>query len=159
VIASIILGMRNPKQVLHRDVLACEGVVQAISSLHGSRWRVLAYCLMPDHLHILILARDGSRLEFGELLQRRIAVRLRAFGYRRVWRKDVWNRLIPSDEDLAAAISDVLAKPVRARITWNWPTYPWSGSAEWPDIDGWFLGLRRGDRGFRSQLLNGYRET
>jgi hypothetical protein len=88
-------------------------------------------------------------------LKGRIASRLRKLGFRRVWQGGIRYRVIRREEDLACAISHVLASPVRARIAWSWHTYPWCGSAEWPDIDEWFLSLRRGDRRFRSELEYG----
>jgi putative transposase len=154
VIALINLGVREPRGVFHGDRSACECVAESVRILHGSRWRVLAYCLMPDHLHIVILTRNGSHLEFVRLLKGRAAPGLRKLGYRRVWQRGIWNRLIREEEDLAEAIADVLASRVRARIAWNWPAYPWCGSVEWPEIDEWFLGIRRGDQRFRDTLVN-----
>jgi REP element-mobilizing transposase RayT len=155
VIALINLGVRDRRRVFHGDRFACELVAESVRSLHGPRWRVLAYCLMPDHLRILILSRNGSHLEFVRLLKGRTATGLRKLGYRRVWGKDIWNRQIRREEDLADSIAHLLASRVRARIAWNWPTYPWCGSVEWPEIDEWFLGLRRGGQRFRETLVNG----
>ena len=154
VIALINLGVREPGGVLYGNQSACEFVAESVRLLHGSRWRVLAYCLMPDRLHIVILTRDGSHLEFVRLLKGRTASGLRKLGYRRVWQRKIWNRLIREEEDLAEAIADVLASRVRARIAWNWPAYPWCGSVEWPEIDEWFLGIRQGDQRFRDSLVN-----
>jgi len=110
---------------------------------------------MPDHVRILILSRNGSHLEFVRLLKGRTATGLRKLEYRRVWGKDIWNHQIRREEDLADSIAHLLASRVRARIAWNWPTYPWSGSLEWPEIDEWFLGIRQGDQRFRDTLVNG----
>jgi REP element-mobilizing transposase RayT len=155
VIALINLGVRKPGGVFHGDRFACELVAESVRFLHGPRWRVLAYCLMPDHVRILILSRNGSHLEFVRLLKGRTATGLRKLGYRRVWGKDNWNRQIRQEEDLADSIAHLLASRVRARIAWNWPTYPWCGSVEWPEIDEWFLGIRQGDQRFRETLVNG----
>jgi REP element-mobilizing transposase RayT len=155
VIALINLGVRDRGRLFHGDRFACEFVAESVRSLHGPRWRVLAYCLMPDHLRILILSRNGSHLEFVRLLKGRTATGLRQLGYRRVWGKDIWNRQIRREEDLADSIAHLLASRVRARIAWNWPAYPWCGSVEWPEIDEWFLGLRRGGQRFRDTVVNG----
>jgi len=155
VIVCINLGIRDCRRIVLGDPLACEIVISSMRVLHGPMWRVLAYCLIPDRLHILILSRFGSHLEFVRLLQGRTANRLRKLGYHRVWRRDIRNRLIRKEDDLADAIAHVLASPVRARIAWDWPTYPWCGSVEWPEIDEWFLCIRRGDRQFRDSLVNG----
>jgi hypothetical protein len=153
-ITLINLGLRNPRRSLHDDRRACESVAESIRSLHGFRWRILAYSLLPDRLDVLVLG-NRSQAEFAQLLKGRIASRLRRLGFRRVWQGGIRYRVIRREEDLAGAISHVLASPVRARIAWSWNTYPWCGSAEWPDIDEWFLSLRRGDRRFRSELENG----
>jgi len=159
VITLINLGVRERGAVFCDDRLACESVAESICMLHGSRWRVLAYCLMPDHLRILILSRNGSHLEFARLLKGRTISGLRKLGYRRVWEKDIWSRQIRREEDLAGSIAHLLASRVRARIAWSWPAYPWCGSVEWPELDEWFLGLRRGVKRFRETLVNGVAST
>lgn len=153
-ITLVNLGLRNSRRPFHDDGRACESVAESIRSLHGCRWRILAYSLLPDCLDVLVLG-NRSHDEFARLLKGRVASRLRRLGYRRVWQRGLRYRVIRQKEDLAGAIAHVLASPVRARIAWSWPTYPWCGSAEWPDIDEWFLSLRRGDRRFRSALVNG----
>jgi putative transposase len=98
---------------------------------------VCAYCIMPDHLHLLVQGTTAdSRLtpfitmakqRSGYLFSRRTGTRLRQEGY--------FERAIRSDEDLTGVALYIQANPVRAGLV--------SRVADWPHTGGSLLERRR----------------
>jgi putative transposase len=93
---------------------------------------LVAYCFMPDHLHLLVAARtEGSNLV--EMV--RIFKQVSAFRYRyRMARASLWQfgyfeRVLRDDEETIAVARYILENPVRARLTRRFQDYPFSGSA------------------------------
>jgi putative transposase len=91
---------------------------------------VLAYCFMPDHLHLLVegLAEDAN-------VDRFITRAKQASGYwfnrqhgGRLWQKTSWDRVLRRDEDTLTVIRYTLDNPVRAGIVAAGIDYPFSGS-------------------------------
>jgi putative transposase len=89
--------------------------------------RVLAYCLMPNHVHLILLPadEDGLRAALGEVHRRYT----RAVNFREGWRGYLWRgrfASFPMDEDYTLACARyVELNPVRARLVrrardWRW---------------------------------------
>jgi putative transposase len=94
---------------------------------------VLAYCLMPDHLHLLL---EGTR-EDADLVGAVFAWK-QATGFAwkrrtgtRLWQKGFHDRVLRDGDDLRAVVRYVLENPVRARLCRNATEYPWTGSSRY----------------------------
>jgi putative transposase len=105
---------------LYRDLLGTAAV-----KAEAAIW---AYCLMPNHVHVIVTPNDkaGLRRTFGEL-HRRDTGHVNA---RNAWTGHLWQARfssVPMDEDhLAAAIRYVSLNPVRARLVERAEDWPWS---------------------------------
>jgi len=92
---------------------------------------ILAYCLMPNHVHLVALPSEVDALHRAlRPLHTRYAQRVnRAFG----WKGHVWQgRFFASALDEAhlwAAIRYVERNPVRARLVESAEDYPWSSAS------------------------------
>ena len=102
---------------------------------------LIAWCVMPDHVHMLVCATDagGDVQSFIELFKRRSARRLSKLGMvTPVWQKRYWDRHIRSGEDLDNVIEYLLMNPVREGLCdqpEDWPHsafcgFPWTDSRE-----------------------------
>jgi len=67
---------------LFRDDRRAEAAVRGIRSVHGPDSRVLAFCVMPDHLHTVVLNRKYPLQSVVRLLKRRTTRRLKNVGAR-----------------------------------------------------------------------------
>jgi REP element-mobilizing transposase RayT len=133
-IALLTTVTRERARVL-ADPLAANLMMANIRLLHGDRWRVLGYCVMPDHVHLLALSRGPSLIDFVRLLKGRSAADLRRFlGLHDVWQKSFNDHLVRRTESLGGALRYLLDNPVRAGLVTEWGLYPWAGSLEWPDL-------------------------
>jgi putative transposase len=108
---------------------------EAVDALlaHSARFdfAVPAYCLMPDHAHILVTAlTDEASL--------RDLVRLwkQATGYRwhlrrggRLWQAGYFERVLRADESELSVSRYIIENPVRAGLVTSVSSYPLTGSS------------------------------
>lgn len=97
---------------------------------HKAGSEIWAWCLMPNHVHLLIVPRDedGLRLTVANA-HRRYAARLNA---RNQWTGHVWQgrygSVVMDEEHLYSALSYVSLNPVRARLVKRAEDWPWSSA-------------------------------
>jgi REP element-mobilizing transposase RayT len=119
------------------DPRAASLVVETLKYHHATSVRILAFCVMPDHVHVLLSIREGARS-----LSRWVGDVKRWVSRRGVpdhlvisWQKGFFERVLRSNEDVLTAARYILANPVRAGIVAESQVYPWCGSFEW-DLSG-----------------------
>ena len=92
----------------------------------------MAYCFMPDHCHVLLLAgRDDS--SFRSVVRR--FKQTSSFDYsrdsgKRLWQAGYHDHVLHSDEATVSVAKYVLANPVRAGLVQRFEDYPFSGSQQ-----------------------------
>ncbi|NOT27616.1 MAG: transposase [Acidobacteria bacterium] len=110
----------------------CVAVVylQFLRAAAGSQMAILAYCFMPDHVHLLIegLSDDSD----GRLFIAR-AKQLSGFHFQKQFGVSLWQRYgfehtLRDDEDALSVARYVLENPVRAGIVRQVQDYPFLGS-------------------------------
>ena len=121
----------------HADLLTTE-----IRRLHGEEWRVLGFCVMPDHVHLLVLNLRGSLIDFMRTLKGRTARGLRGSLAGRLWQRSFHDHLLRRNEDIAVTLLYLFENPVRAGLVEEWTQHPWSGSYQWPGIGPEFFAVR-----------------
>jgi REP element-mobilizing transposase RayT len=137
-VVSITVCARD-RRPLFADASAAEIVVDNLRALHGTTWRVLGYCVMPDHLHVLVVSQGGSVIDFVRLLKGRSAAGLRKLGMQRAWQVSFWDHVLRRNEDISEVLRYLLENPVRKGLVESWTDYPWCGSLQWPEMDGEFF--------------------
>jgi putative transposase len=91
---------------------------------------VLAYCFMPDHVHLLVEGDAPSadvrrfvwrvKQRSGYAYQRLVAARL--------WQRSWWDRVLRSEQQTWEVVCYLLENPVRAGLVERPLDYPYSGS-------------------------------
>lgn len=94
-------------------------VENALLHFDGTRYRLLAWCVMPNHVHVLIETCTGYPLgnavhSWKSYTAKRINQILRLEGA--VWHPDYFDRYIRDQEHLLAAIAYIEQNPVNARL-------------------------------------------
>lgn len=95
-----------------------------------ARTEVWAYCLMPNHVHLILVPsdEDGLRAALGEAHRRYT----RHVNFRQGWRGHLWQERFHSfamDEDhLLACARYVELNPVRAKLVKRPEDWPWSSA-------------------------------
>lgn len=92
---------------------------------------LLAYCLMPNHFHLVVRAACLEALSaYMHFVQREHACDLRACdrtrGHGHVFQRRYWNKLIEGDRHLLQTLQYVEANPVRAGLVTRAEDWEWS---------------------------------
>ena len=134
-VCSITIAVRDRRPVFAEPIIAAS----AMDVLHAQADRtgvpVHAFCIMPDHVHLVVEPSAGCDLatfvgQFKNLAQRAAWAR----GVRgQFWQASFWDHFLRRDEDLRRIVEYVLENPVRAGLVSVRQDYPFSGS---PVLDG-----------------------
>jgi REP element-mobilizing transposase RayT len=110
------------------DAAVAKVLVEAMGRIGRRRGtRVNAYCLMPDHVHV-VLSADASGGDMAGWLtywKRETAKVLKQPG---MWRRSFWDRHARDDEDAIGMVEYALHNPVRERLCESWTHWPHSWS-------------------------------
>lgn len=104
---------------------------EVLLNFHGDRYDILAWCIMPNHVHVVVRPQGANTLPL-------ILHRWKGYSARRInrllerrgtlWRSESYDHLIRNDADLRHAVKYVLENPVKAGLA----IWPWVGR----DADG-----------------------
>ena len=120
--------------------LTDEGVVKVLMEAMGRigrrrGTRVNAYCLMPDHIHLVLsVVADGGDMERWLTYWKRETAKV--LGQPGMWQRSFWDRHARDDEDVVGMVEYVLHNPVRRRLCESWTDWPHSWSQWHPKTIG-----------------------
>ena len=91
-------------------------------------FRLLAYCFMPDHLHLLVEGLEGSDL--AQLMKG--FKQSSSYDYKRrvgrpLWQRSYYDHVLRGSDELRPAIEYILENPMRAGLVDDPGAYPFSG--------------------------------
>ena len=107
-------------------------LAQISRTAHERHFAVLAYCFMPDHLHLLVqgLLADSHLHAFVKLARQRSTLAFHGAGGKgRLWQAGYFERTIRSEEDLETVARYIVGNPVRAGLVGSLGEWPYSGGA------------------------------
>jgi REP element-mobilizing transposase RayT len=100
------------------------------AAVTASRWRCLAYCLMPTHYHVLVETPDPNLSEGMHFLNTKYAAGFNTAHEQvgHVFQKRFHSELVTRDEHLLETLRYVVLNPVRAGLVegpeaWEWSSY------------------------------------
>ncbi|MDD4904307.1 MAG: transposase [Candidatus Bipolaricaulis sp.] len=87
-----------------------------------------AYCVMPDHVHVLVVPRGGGNvIRFVQAVKSRTAhIYSSLGGTEKLWQRGFYDRIVRKEEDIAHLAEYILANPVRAGVAEDASAYPFS---------------------------------
>ena len=101
-----------------------EVVAATLKHYNGQRYTILAWCLMPNHVHVVFTAHSGSTLaeilhswkSFSASRANRLLGRTGPF-----WQREYYDHLVRDDRDLERVVQYVLDNPAKAGLVdWRW---------------------------------------
>ena len=118
--AALFLEGNLNKQVIDIAEQAC--------SIH--KYELLAFCLMPDHLHLLVRSQEGAT---GLRLFMRA---MKSFCTRtvgsKIWQKGFYEHVMRTGEDVKKTAEYIINNPVRKGLVQRAEDYQWGGIvAKW----------------------------
>ncbi|MBN1844730.1 MAG: transposase [Sedimentisphaerales bacterium] len=99
-------------------------VADALKHFNGERYRLLAWCIMPNHVHVVVQPLPGNELadilhswkSFTANQSNKVLKRKGEF-----WQPEYYDHMIRDENDLAHSIEYVLRNPDKAGLTgWKW---------------------------------------
>lgn len=124
-----------------RDSAAAAIVQQSLFHGDGTRYRLLAWAIMPNHVHVLIRLVDGWTL--GRVVRSWKTFAARAIGRGPLWHREYWDRYIRDRTHYQRAIHYIDHNPVTAGLCARPVDWLWS-SAHHRDSVGTPAGPGRG---------------
>jgi REP element-mobilizing transposase RayT len=112
--------------------LLAETVENALLYGDGGRYRLIAWCVMPNHVHVLIETFTGWPLpivihSWKSFTAKAINSHLGTSGM--VWMEDYFDRYIRDDTHLAAVIAYIHNNPVKAGLVATPEEWPYSSAS------------------------------
>jgi REP element-mobilizing transposase RayT len=103
------------------------------SLLHfdGQRYRLLAWCIMPNHVHVVVEPMDGHTLSnivksWKSFTSRQVNAHLGRTGA--FWEADYFDRYMRNEDHLMRTIEYVENNPVKAGLVKEATEWPWSSA-------------------------------
>lgn len=111
-------------------VESCIATLRSCAERHG--FAVLAYCFMPDHLHLLVEGSAESDIpQFVKDFRQRTGYAYRRVSGEALWQKSYYDHVLRREEDVREAVRYVVGNPVRAGLVLEPSDHPYSGSFAW----------------------------
>jgi putative transposase len=112
------------------DVVADRCLTQLRRSATAHDMAVVAYCFMPDHLHLLVygIGESADLRAFVAAFKQATGFAYRRQYGRHLWQPGYFDRVLRDDESTEAVARYVLENPVRAGLTARLGEYRLAGS-------------------------------
>jgi putative transposase len=148
-----------------RRVFTDAGLVSTsleLISHSADNWRfaVLAYCFMPDHLHLLVeaVAHDADLLSLAHAIKQKTGHAFRRQSARLLWQKGYYERVLRDGDSTAGVARYILMNPVVAGLCQRPGEYPFAGSLVWSNDELADLWVEAGGESTSSCMANGSNE-
>ena len=105
-------------------------VVEEITHLHNQHaWGVYLFCIMPDHLHLVVNPGRNGLSSAVRLFKGRLTPWWRECGDRLpLWQNGYFDHRLRSGESFSEKCRYVMQNPVRAGLVAKDSDWPWTGS-------------------------------
>ena len=115
------------------DALARLAVDQIRRTARTFSFAILAYCVMPDHAHLLLNGRSAASdlRRFTKRFKQGTGQRYAHQRKRRLWQEGYYDRVLRPEEPEALVARYIIENPVRAGLVERAIDYPYLGSDVW----------------------------
>lgn len=106
------------------DMRVAGSMAAALRFREGRHYRLLAWCVMPNHVHVVVRLFPGQELARVVKAWKTFSAKAanHALGRKgRFWQREYYDRLIRNGDELSRAIQYVLENPGKAGLkNWSW---------------------------------------
>lgn len=101
-----------------------------IETARSSRFNLLAYCFMPDHLHLLVVGEDdrSNLKKFISLFKQKSGYQFKRNFHEDLWHISYYDHVLRKEEDMEKVAHYILQNPVRKGMVSDFGEYPFGGS-------------------------------
>jgi len=93
-------------------------------------FQIYAYCFMPDHLHILVLAENvnASLKNFVKIFKQKSGYYFKQKYRIKLWQPSFYDHILRRRESLNSIAEYIFFNPIRKKLVKNYKEYPYLGS-------------------------------
>ncbi|MQY55729.1 MAG: transposase [Dehalococcoidia bacterium] len=127
---SITIATKGKQKIFSEQHLALSFVALLKRACEGNDILLYAYCVMPDHVHLLISASERKGIiEFVRGIKSLSTKMAWQHGYSgTIWQRSFYDHFLRKDEDCRIVADYIVHNPVRDGIVEDWKDYRFSGS-------------------------------
>jgi REP element-mobilizing transposase RayT len=114
-----------------QDMRVVGSMAASLRFREGKHYRLLAWCIMPNHVHVVVRLFPGRKLAKVVKAWKNFSAKAanQALGRKgRFWQPEYYDRLIRNGDELSRAIRYVVENPAKAGLK-NW-TWVWSADED-----------------------------
>jgi putative transposase len=121
------------RSLFTEEALVNDVLLQIMRAASAQQVAILAYCFMPDHVHMLVAGTrpDSDIRRFLTLAKQLSGYWFKRTHRRSLWQRSAWERVLRAEDNTSATIRYILANPVRAGLVKEPMDYRFSGSLVW----------------------------
>jgi REP element-mobilizing transposase RayT len=125
--------VRDRLPVFRDRAIADQTLTQFRRTASLEQFALLAYCLMPDHAHLLAQGvRDDSDVRrFAKMAKQRSGGLYARTQHSPLWQPGYFERVLREEDDARILARYIVNNPVRARLVESPADYPLVGSDVW----------------------------
>jgi len=127
----VTICTNNKEKIFNSETNAKIVIIELLETAKDLGFRVLCYCLMPDHLHVIISPGE-SALALSRFLNifkgRTTAIFKQEKDFRKIWQRSAFDHVIRTGENLRMIIEYIRNNPVRKGSVEKADDYPYSES-------------------------------
>jgi len=125
--------VRDRREAFAEDEYAQSAVTEFLRTATEQRFAILAYCVMPDHVHLLVegLDDESDLRPFAKLAKQRSGSRHKRKTGERLWQDGYFERVLRDDDSGRDFARYVVNNPVRKGLVASPRDYAYAGSPSW----------------------------
>ena len=126
-IFSITICTKDRRPIFSKKLYA-KTIIETFKKEHFGKYTTcFAYCLMSDHLHLLVSPKNGNLIYFIGRWKSYTANLLNKSGWEGpCWQRGFYDHALRKDEDIRTTTEYIVHNPVRKHIAQHWRKYPYS---------------------------------
>ena len=104
-------------------------ILNSLNSISSTmNFSIIAYCFMPDHLHILTSGEERINLiKFVKQFKQITGYNFKKATGRRLWQKSFYDHVVRKEENLNSIAEYIFNNPVRKGLVEDYDDYPFLG--------------------------------
>jgi len=129
----VTICTHNKEQIFDSEINARIVIDELLKAAKDLRFRVLSYCLMPDHLHVIVSPGESTLTlsKFLNIFKGRTTAAFRERkDLKKIWQRSAFDHVIRTEEDLKGVVEYIRNNPVRKGIVRNADDFQYSESFE-----------------------------
>ena len=118
-----------------REPQVADVVGASLRYFHGRAYLLHCYCLMPNHVHMIVSLPDDAPSLVGVLQRIKGYTALQANQLLsrtgQFWQRETYDHVVRSGEEMQRIIAYVVNNPVKAGLVESWEQWPYT---YWPEV-------------------------